>query len=72
VERRVSFVAFDHLPVEGDDRGRREALMQFVAGAGGVLFSESFSTEGAVVFMKTHELRIQAAESGRKTLLLGN
>jgi hypothetical protein len=31
-----------------------------------------FLTEGAVVFMKTHERRIQAAESGRKTLLLGN
>jgi hypothetical protein len=54
-------VAFDLLRLDGEDQrlhpieARREALMRLVARVDGILFSEAFAAEGAVVFAKACE-----------------
>jgi hypothetical protein len=55
---QASFVAFDLLRLMGDDlrlhprEALWAALMRLVAGVDGILFSEAFAVEGAVVFAK--------------------
>jgi bifunctional non-homologous end joining protein LigD len=69
---QAPFVAFDLLRLEGDDlrerplEARREALMRLVAGVEGILFSEAFATNGAVVFAKACELGLEGIVSKRE------
>jgi bifunctional non-homologous end joining protein LigD len=68
----ATLVAFDLLRLNGNDlrlrtlEARREALQRLVDGVGGILFSEAFAAEGAVVFAKACELGLEAScRSGR-------
>ena len=68
---QAALVAFDLLRLEGEDlrlrpiEQRREALMRLVNGVGGILFSEALAAEGAVVFDKACELRLEGIVSKR-------
>jgi bifunctional non-homologous end joining protein LigD len=69
--REASLIAFDLLRLDGDDmrerpiEARREALARLVAGVKGVVFSEAFTAEGAVVFKKACELGLEGILSKR-------
>ena len=68
---RASFVAFDLLGLDGRDirasrlEDRRATLKRLVTGVGSVLFSESITAEGALVFAKAVELGLEGIVSKR-------
>jgi bifunctional non-homologous end joining protein LigD len=68
---RASLVAFDLLRIDGRDiresglEDRRATLKQLVTGIEGVLFSESISAKGALVFAKAVELGLEGIVSKR-------
>jgi bifunctional non-homologous end joining protein LigD len=70
-QTQASFVAFNLLRLKGNDlrldphEARREALMRLVAGVDGILFSEAFAVEGAVLFAKVCELGLEGIVSKR-------
>jgi bifunctional non-homologous end joining protein LigD len=67
----ASLVAFDLLLFDGDDlrerpiEARREALARLAAGVKGIVFSEGFAAEGAVVFKKARELGLEGIVAKR-------
>ena len=67
----ASFVAFDLLQVDGQDRRklpievRRTELEALVAGIDAIAFSEAIEAEGAIVFAKACELGLEGIVSKR-------
>jgi bifunctional non-homologous end joining protein LigD len=68
---RASFVAFDLLFLDGEDRRlrpleeRRTALSRLVDGGEVILFSEAIEAEGELVFAKAYELGLEGIVSKR-------
>ena len=68
---RASFVAFDLLRIEREDRRklalevRRAQLESLVAGINAITFSEAIYGEGAIVFAKACEMGLEGIVSKR-------